>query len=64
MEITMETLHGDMVKLQQELIIVKNILMSEGELTDWAKKELKKARAEKKEKYKSLEDLREEILEQ
>ena len=33
-------------QLIQDVALIKNILFSEGELTDWAKKELEKARAE------------------
>ena len=44
----METLKGvdpkDMRKLMEDVALIKNILMSEGGLTPWAKKELMKAR--------------------
>ena len=35
----------------------KDILMSEGELTDWAKNELKNAREESEDEYTPLEEL-------
>jgi len=40
----------DIRKLIQDVALIKNILISEGELTDWAKKELMIARIFKKEK--------------
>ena len=57
MEIDMNTLHGDMVKIQRELELIKRVLLSEGELTDWAKEELQKARKEDESEYIDLEDL-------
>ncbi len=57
----METLKGvdpkDMRKLMEDVALIKNILMSEGGLTPWAKKELMKARKEDESKYTDLEDL-------
>ncbi len=47
----------DFKQLIRDVALIKNILVSEGELTNWAKKELAKARAEKKEDYLSLEEL-------
>ncbi len=57
MEIDTSTLHRDMEKMRRDLELIKNILMSEGELTDWAKNSLKEARKEKESEYTDLEDL-------
>lgn len=57
MEIDNETIHSDMLKIKKELDLIKNILISEGELTDWAKTELEKARLESEGEYTDLEDL-------
>ncbi len=57
MEIDTSTLHRDMEKMRRDLELIKNILMSEGELTDWAKNSLKEARKEKESDYTDLEDL-------
>ena len=57
MEIDTNTLHRDMEKMRRDLELIKNILMSEGELTDWAKNSLKGARKEKESEYTDLEDL-------
>ncbi|MBI2044999.1 hypothetical protein HYT23_02995 [Candidatus Pacearchaeota archaeon] len=51
------TLHRDMEGIRKDLELIKNILLSEGELTDWAKNSLKKARIEDESKYIDLEDL-------
>ena len=62
----METLKGvnskDMRKLMEDVALIKNILMSEGELTPWAKKELKRARAEPESSYTSHEELKRRIF--
>ena len=54
----------DIEKIKADLELIKNLLLKrdpEGELSDWAKNELSKARAEVKENYTSLENLRKEI---
>lgn len=54
----------DIEKIKADLEIIKNFLLRkdpEGELSDWANEELRKARAEPEENYTSLEDLRKEI---
>ncbi len=49
------------IKLVNDVELIKSLLLTkvddEGELTDWAKDELKKAREESVEDYTSLEDL-------
>ena len=46
-----------MTQIKRDLELIKNILLSEGELTDWAKNALKEARAEDESKYTDLEEL-------
>ena len=40
-----------------DITLIKNFLLNETELTDWAKEELKKAREEDESKYTSLDEL-------
>lgn len=61
MEVDMNTLHKDMLKLQRELELIKNIIVAEGELSDWAKDELKKAREEDESDYISLDEAKRKI---
>jgi len=51
---------NDLRQLVQDVKLLKNVLLSEGELTDWAKKELAEARADEENNI-SLEDLKKEI---
>ena len=46
-----------LAKLSRDVELIKNILLSEGELTPYAKKHLAKARSEKAEDYTPLKDL-------
>tara|TARA_Y100000310_G_scaffold289302_1_gene315604 strand:+ start:1628 stop:1837 length:210 start_codon:yes stop_codon:yes gene_type:complete len=48
-------------QMQQDIDILKEKLDDEGELTDWAKEELEKARQEPLGDQTSLEDLRKEL---
>lgn len=57
MEIEIKDVKKDLVQIKRDMALIKNILILEGELSDWAKDELAKARAEKKEEYVSLEEL-------
>ena len=57
MEIDTNTLHRDMERIRRDVELIKNILMSEGELTSWAKDALREARGEKESKYTDLENL-------
>jgi len=43
MDADIRTLNKDMDKIKGDIELIKNVL-SEGELTDWAKEELEKAR--------------------
>lgn len=47
-------MHQDILKLQRDSSAIKHILSEEGKLTDGAKKELEKARAEPEEAYTDL----------
>jgi hypothetical protein len=47
----------DIEQIKRDIDLIKNILMSEGELTGWAKKQLAKARKESEDTYTSLEEL-------
>ncbi|MEK6928358.1 MAG: hypothetical protein AABW65_00170 [Nanoarchaeota archaeon] len=57
METTIDTVHQDILKLQKQIELLNRILLYEGKLTSWAKKELAKARVEKEDNYTSLNDL-------
>jgi hypothetical protein len=57
MEITISTLHEDLLRLRKEIELMKTLLFYEGELSNWAKRELVKARAEPLSSYTSLEEL-------
>ena len=57
MEVTIRTLHEDILQLKKELELIKRMLTHEGKLTAWAKKALAAARAEKEENYTALEAL-------
>ena len=57
MEVTVETLHHDMLRMQHELETLKALLFNEGELTPWARKALKVSRAQSESEYTSLENL-------
>ena len=69
MENEMHLMREDLMKLRRDMEIIKKLLMSqrrmedsEGELTDWAKNELKEARKEPDSKYVSLENVKKRIL--
>ena len=57
MEISVRTLHEDLLRLQEELAEIKKAVLFEGQLTPWAQKQLKKAREQKEETYVLLDDL-------
>jgi len=56
----MKDLVNEIKQLRIDVNIIKEKL-DDGELTDWAKEELKKARNQPEENYIDLEDLRKEI---
>jgi len=53
---------NDLKQLIQDVQLLKNVLLSEGELTDWAKQELDNARALPDLEYVSLEEVEKRIL--
>ena len=57
MEININSIHNDLVRLRVEIELLRNVILSEGELSDYAKKELETARKEPEEEYTDLEDL-------
>lgn len=57
MESEIKDLREDIKKLMVDVALIKNAFLDEGELTDWAKEELKKAREEDESGYTSLEEL-------
>ena len=57
MDTDVRVLHEDMQKIQRELVLIKKLLLMEGNLSDWAKTELQKAREEEESVYTDLEDL-------
>ncbi len=57
MEVTVNNLHQDLMKLIRDVELIKNMIMAEGELSSWAKGQLKKAREEGEDSYTSLSEL-------
>ncbi len=47
----------DITQIKRDIEILKNALLSEGELSDWAKNVLTEAREESEDNYVSLSDL-------
>lgn len=54
----------DLAQLRNDVELIKNILLSEGELTDWAKKELARVRKIPESECVSHEDAKQMILQQ
>mgnify|MGYP001588062263 CR=1 FL=1 len=50
-------IHGDIMKIQKDLQLIKNILFSEGELSSWAKRTLEEERNRSESEYTDLNDL-------
>lgn len=57
METEIKDLREDLKKLMIDVALIKNAFLNEGELTDWAKEKLKKAREEDESEYTSLNEL-------
>ena len=57
METEINEVNKNILKMRKDIELIKNILISEGELSEYAKKELAKARQEKEEEYTDLEEL-------
>ncbi len=47
-EAAIKTIHEDLIKIKEKVDRIEHILKEDYELSDWAKKELKKARKEDK----------------
>lgn len=62
MESEIKALRNDIKQLIIDIALIKNTLLDEGELSDWAKKELAEARAEPENKMLSSEQVRELII--
>jgi len=58
----MKNIQGDLEVLKRDIILIKNILSNEGELTDEIRKRLEEARKIPISEYISDEDLREQLL--
>jgi len=59
---TIEHMHQDLEELKRDIAVIKHILTEEGKLTDYAKKELAKARKTPESEYIKHEDLRKRIF--
>lgn len=57
MESEIKDLREDIKRLMIDVALIKNAFLEEGELTDWANNELKKAREENENEYVSLDEL-------
>ena len=55
--VTLETIHKDLEYIKDNIDFLKHVMEEEYELSDWAKKELKKARETPEDKYIDLGDL-------
>ena len=57
MKATLDHLHKELLRVKTDVELIKNILVEEGELSDWAKKQLKIARETPESEYVDLEDV-------
>ena len=57
MKTTLEHLHKELMSVKTDINLIKNILAEKGQLTEWAKKQLKEARKTPEKKYIHLEDV-------
>ena len=62
MQTGLEEVNKNLVKLRRDIDLIKNILISEGELSNWAKKELEKARKRPSSEKISHEEVKHRIL--
>lgn len=62
MEIEIKDLREDIKKLMIDVALIKETLLNEAELTDWAKEELEEARNRPEKEYVSLGDVKKRIL--
>lgn len=62
METNINIIHSDMIKIQKDLELIKNVLFSEGELSKWARKELANSRKAPSSEYLSHEEVKKRIF--
>lgn len=62
MESKMKAMNENLARLSRDVEAIKRILISEGELTDWAKEELEKGRSIPEPEYISLEDIEQRLI--
>jgi len=62
MEIETRNINEKLARLASDVELIKNILMSEGELSDWAVKELAKARKRSRTEKLSHDEVKKKIL--
>ena len=62
MESEAETINKNLTKLGEDIALIKDFLMPEINLTDWAEKELAQARKLPRSKYVPVEDIEKRIL--
>ena len=55
--VTLEVINKNIEKLYNEVELIKNILSEERELSEWAKKELERARETPETEYVDLKDI-------
>jgi len=57
MEVSIQTVHSDVLQIKKDLAVIKGILSSDGDLTEWACSALTQAREEPESGYIDLDDL-------
>jgi len=55
MKTSLNHLHKDLALVKADIALIKHILMEEGEMTAWAKKQLKEARKTPESRYIQIE---------
>ena len=63
MESEMKAMNENLARLSRDIELIKRILIPDGELTDWAKEELAKARSIPTSKYIPFEEIEQKVLE-
>ena len=62
MEATLKEVSKSLMKVRKDVELIKNILMSDGELSEWARRELERARKTPEVEYVSLEEVKSRVL--
>ena len=62
METETKSINEKLTKLVRDVELIKKVLIPEGELTDWAKSQLEKARKTSRSEYVSHEEVEKRIL--